>query len=165
MNKANIYETTGWVGKVVIISNGKKRTIYNRIMNNALNEIIKALYNPNANIELSHVAIGDDDSANVDTRETLFNEIYRVPVISKLKVGTGEIESRALLLDTEPPSLSGACTNKEVGFFCGSGSQDWNDGTGKDTGLMLSRIIISPAESKTNTEQISFTRSDEFVRG
>lgn len=166
----SIKEKYGWIGKLKIVKKdiitGKttERFIFNRLMNNALDEIIKALYTT-PNLYLAHVAIGDDDTANSDTLTSLYNEIYRVPILNRIRTGTGELESRGILLDTEPPDLSGACTIKEIGFFCGSASYNWNGGVGSGTGIMISRIVLSPSESKTNTEQINFVRTDEFIRG
>ena len=168
-----IKENHGWVGKLRLIKKdmitGKiitNRLIFNRLMNSALNEVIKTLYGTGeTDLLLKHVAIGDDDTANLDTMTTLVNEIYRVPIISKIKTGTGIITSTAILLDTEPTDLSGIVTIKEIGFFCGSQSINWTEGSGKDTGLMISRIVLDPVESKTATEQINFVREDEFTRG
>lgn len=167
-----IKEKYGWSGKVRLIKRDIRtnkiitnRVIFNRIMNSALDEVIKTLYVGETDLILKHVAIGDDATANLDTMTTLVNEVYRVPIVSKLRTGTGQIQSIGVLLDTEPPDLSGIVTIKEIGFFCGSGSINWSDGAGKDTGLMISRIVLSPVESKTATEQINFVREDEFSRG
>lgn len=168
-----INEKYGWTGKVRIIKKDIKtnkiitnRVIFNRLMNLALDEVIKCFYGTGeTDLILKHVAIGDDNTANLDTMTTLVNEVYRVPIVSKLKTGTGKVQSIGILLDTEPPDLSGIVTIKEIGFFCGSESINWNDGAGKDTGLMISRIVLSPVESKTATEQINFVREDEFSRG
>ena len=168
-----INEKYGWKGKIRLIkidTRTKKivtnRVIFNRLMNNALNEVIKAFYGTGeTDLLLKHVAIGDDNTVNLDTLENLYNEVYRVPIISKLKTGTGIVQSAGILLDTEPEDLSGIVTIKEVGFFCGANSINWTDGSGKDTGLMISRLVLDPVESKTATEQINFVREDEFTRG
>lgn len=168
-----IKETYGWTGKVRLIKRDMRtnkvitnRVIFNRIMNNALDEVIKAFYGTGeTDLILKHIAIGDDDTPNLDTMTELVNEVYRVPIVSKLKTGTGQVQSIGVLLDTEPPDLSGIVTIREIGFFCGSGSINWSSGLGKDTGLMISRIILDPVESKTATEQINFVREDEFARG
>jgi len=169
----NIHEKYGWKGKIRLIKFNTKtkkivtnRVIYNRLMNNALNEVIKCFYGTGeTDLLLKHVAIGDDNTANLDTLTSLYNEVYRFPIISKLQTGTGLVQSTGILLDTEPEDLSGIVTIKEIGFFCGSESINWTEGSGKDTGLMISRIILDPVESKTATEQINFVREDEFTRG
>lgn len=168
-----VNEKYGWKGKVnisimdVVTGKTENKVIYNRLMDNALDEIIKCMYLvTSSDMLLKHVAIGDDDTSNNDSMTALVNEIYRVPIVNRLKTGTGEFETRGVLLDTEPPDLSGACTIKEFGFFAGSNSGNWNDGDGKDTGLMISRVVLSsPWLVKTNTKQINFTRTDEFTRG
>lgn len=167
----------GWIGKVKIVKTnvltGKKteQNIFNRIMDDAFDELIKSLYSiSNSNMYFKHIAIGDDNSANSDDMDSLVNEIYRVPVISRLRVGTGECESRGIILDTEPPDedggspdTSGYATIREIGFFAGSNSLNWNSGAGKDSGLLVARVLVT--ENKTPTEQINITRTDQFVRG
>ena len=168
-----IKEKHGWIGKVKLIKKDIRtnkiitnRIIFNRLMNNALDEIIKALYGTgDTDLILKHVAIGNDDTANTDNLTELYNEIYRTPIISKLRTGTGLVQSTGILLDTEPTDLGGIVTIKEIGFFCGVDSINWMDGSGKDTGLMISRIVLDPVESKTATEQINIVREDEFIRG
>lgn len=168
-----INEKYGWKGRVRLLkfdTRTKKiitnRIIFNRLMNNALDEVIKCFYGTGeTDLLLKHVAIGDDNTANLDTLTELYNEVYRVPIISKLRTGTGLVQSTGILLDTDPPDLSGIVTIKEVGFFCGAESINWTEGSGKDTGLMISRIVLNPVESKTATEQINFVREDEFTRG
>jgi hypothetical protein len=164
-------EAWKWKGKIQIIKKDiitgnikTNKVIKNRLMNTALNEILYSLYSV-TNMKLMHVAIGDDNTANSDSLTTLYNEIYRVPIITHLVAGTGILQSRSILLDYEPVYLSGACDIKEIGFFGGSTSQDWNNGTGKDTGKMIARLIVSPTESKSDTEQINFVRTDNMSRG
>jgi hypothetical protein len=162
----DIKEFYKWYGTVEIIkSNGSYRKIKNLITNNALDEIIKSLYYPSPNIELKYIAIGDDDTPTAATDTTLGNEIYRFPILTKLRAGIGEVQSRGVLSSNQPSDYAGIVTIKEIGFFCGSHAYNWMEGAGKDTGLLLSRIVLSPTESKTDTEEIQITRTDEFVRG
>ena len=166
MEVKNIWQ---WIGKVKIdhVKNNKiikTKTIFNMITNNALNEILKALYNE-TNLQLAYLAIGDDDTAAAASDTELGNEIYRTPIISKLKTGTGELTSRAILLDTEPyeapsPPSHDQCTIKEIGFFAGTDAT-----TTIDSGLLLSRIVLTTPETKQDNEQIQFTRTDTFERG
>lgn len=163
-------EKYGWIGKVNIkkYKNGvltRDYIIYNRIMNAAFDEIIKALYLPNPNMVLKYLAFGDDDTAVTNTDVTLGNEIYRVPIISLLRTGTGKVQSRGVLLDTEPTATAGIATIKELGWFVGTTATAWNSGVGKDTGLLLSRIVLTTPEAKTDDEQIDVARVDEFIRG
>jgi hypothetical protein len=163
-------EKYGWIGKVNIIKkkNGiitRDYIIYNRIMNAAFDEIIKALYLPNPDMVMKYLAFGDDDTAVTNTDLTLGNELYRVPIISLLRTGTGKVQSRGVLLDTEPTATVGVMTIKEIGWFVGTTADAWNGGVGKDTGLLLSRIVLTTPEAKTDDEQIDVTRTDEFIRG
>jgi len=152
-------DTTGKVKNKTII-------IANRIMNAALDEVIKTLYYQyNANMICKHIAVGDDATANTNVLTDLYNEIYRVPIISKIRTGTGTMQARAILQDTQPEDTLGICTIKEVGLFAGSNSYDWLEGAGANFGLMISRVVLNPVESKLATEEIQFTWEYEFSRG
>ncbi len=99
-------EKYGWIGKFNIIKrkNGvivKNYDVFNRIMNDAFDEIIKAIYSPNPNMQFKYLAFGDDDTAVTNADLTLGNEIYRVPIISLLRTGVGKLQSRGVLLCTE----------------------------------------------------------------
>lgn len=136
----------------------------NLIMNLALDEIIKCMYNPNADMELKYIGIGDSDAAVAANQTELDNEIFRVPVITKLRTGTGEFYVRAILNAEQPESLSGACTIKEVGTFGGSNAEQW-DASSYQTGLMISRIVLTTPESKTDDEEIELKWTYEIARG
>ena len=163
-----IIEKTGWKGLVDIrvIDRSKKTVknfhVNNMITNNGLDELLKAFYVLYPDIYLKHVAIGTDNTAVAATDETLGVEVYRFPVVTRLRTGTGELQSASVLLAEEPTALSGAVGIKEVGFFVGSESEDWNGGDGKDTGLLLSRVLWD--YSKIATEEIQFVRTDEISR-
>lgn len=163
-----IYEL-GWSG-VVQISSNKKQTkiIRNRITNIALNELIKSLNGDpgvlNSDLVISYLAIGTSDAILADDSIKLVNEIYRVPFISWAVTGTGQLQSRAIILGTEPafaPYL-GAVNIRELGFFGGSTAQEWNGGAGKDTGILISRILVS--EDKEADEEYQITRTDAIGR-
>lgn len=116
----------------------------------------------------AYVAFGDDDTAISDSDETLYNEVFRVPVISKLKSGTGQYTTRSILLDYEPDfsPYNGVITIKEMGFYVGPSAQPWNDGEGKDTGILLSRILITGSDGdKAADEELEITRIDTMGRG
>lgn len=167
----NFKQTFGICGKLRLIKRNKKtkkiitdKIIFNRIMNDALDELIKAMYNPNADMYLKQIAIGDDGTAVANDETTLVNEIFRVPILSRLRIGTGEIRVRAVLADSQPTALSGICTIREIGTFSGHSAGAWNDGLGKDSGLMVSRIVLTTPESKTDDEEIEFTWEYEISR-
>ena len=168
-----IKERLRWQGKVIIekFNNKKlisKKTIFNMITNNALNEIIKSLYNY-PNMKLEYLAIGDDNTAVSASDVQLGNEIFRTPIITQSVTGTGELTSRAILLPDEPfaapsPPSHDQCIIREIGFFAGTNAEEWNDGTGANTGLLISRIVLSSPETKADNEQINFTRVDSIER-
>ncbi len=152
-------------GKVTIVkrdkSNNNKteiRIIKNRIMDDALDELIKSFYYPpNSNMFFKHIAFGDDNSVNTNNMQHLVNEIYRVPIIVRTRTGVGTLQARAILKDTQPEDYSGIVTIKEIGLFAGSTSYDWLEGAGKDYGLLISRIVLNPVENKIGSEEIQVT--------
>ena len=169
----SIKEKYTWIGEVQIIKRDKITNkikkiikIKNRIMNDGLNELTKAL-SGGPDIELKYLAVGDSSAAIADTQTELDNEIFRVPVLTKIRTGTGVLQSTSILLASEPDyaPYSGVMTLREIGFFCGSAALNWDGGAGKDTGLMMSRILISPSEGKLATEEFQFVRTDTFARG
>lgn len=137
----------------------------NLIMNLALDEIIKAMYNPNTDMQLKYIAIGNSNTAVVGSQTYLSNEIYRVPIITKIRSGTGEFYIRAILNAEQPEDTSGICTIREVGTFGGSTAQQWNEAGGYQYGLMISRIVLTSAENKTDDEEIELKWTYEISRG
>lgn len=170
----NLKEKINCNGKIQIVKKNiktnkiKKITIFNRITDIALDEMIRIYSGVCVNMVAAYIAFGDDDTAVSDSDTTLKNEVFRIPVISKLKSGTGQYTTRGILLDTEP-SFSpyfGEIEIKEIGFFVGTSAQEWNDGSGKDTGLLLSRIVLTGTDGdKVDDEQIEITRVDTMGRG
>lgn len=152
-------EKIGWQGtwliKVIDKPTGIiKRTeiIHNRIMNAALDELIKALYSPNPDMQLAYLAIGDDSTAVADTQTTLVNEVFRTPLVTLARTGVGEVTSLAIILDSD---YDGAI--EEIGLFAGTTAT-----ATVNTGLMISRILWS--YTKTATEELQLTRVDKIVR-
>ncbi|MBN2545685.1 MAG: hypothetical protein JXB50_07810 [Spirochaetes bacterium] len=158
-------------GIVTIVKKFKNREteikiIKNRIMDNALDEMIKGFYSVwNTNMLLRHIAFGDDNTANTNTMTKLVNEIYRVPIIYKARSGTGAIICRAILKDTQPEDTAGIATIREIGLYAGTGSFDWLEGSGKDFGLLLSRVVLNPVEDKIASEEIQVTWEYQIERG
>ena len=154
-----IIESRGWQGiikvkiKNLVTGEEKKEILFNRLMNAALDEIIKPLYGEPANLELAYLALGTSNTPVNDTQEQLGNEIFRTQFQSVTRTGTGEVISLAIVLDVEAVG-----TIEEIGVFAGS------EATGDpDTGLMVSRILWHKV--KTSTEEIQFSRIDRVVRG
>lgn len=166
--KSIINEKWGWIGRVYILrKKGDKvvsqRLVYNLITNLGLNEIIKSLYSiPDMN--LKYLAIGDDNTAAQASDTELGNELFRTPIITQTVTGTGELTSRAILLDTEPfaavpPPAGFQCNIKEIGFFGGLEATSV-----ANSGTLISRIVLSSPEAKYDNEQIAFTRVDSIER-
>jgi hypothetical protein len=141
--------------KIINKKNGKEEefVVKNRIMNAALNELIKAYSTGTNNIELEFLAVGDDDTAVNDTDTTLGNEIFRTEIITKEITGTGELQSIAIIYDDEAVG-----TIKEIGIFGGSSAT-----ITKDSCTLVSRILWN--RTKTSSEEIQFTRTDTIGRG
>jgi hypothetical protein len=157
-------EKNGWSGTIIIKSNKKGiHVIENRITNIALTEIIKALYD-DPDMQLKHVAIGTGTKKLEDTDTTLETEIYRVPFVQWSPLGYGQTQALAILKGDEPDfaPYNGEANIREIGFFAGSGSLDWDGGSGKDTGLMISRILVT--RNKELGEQYQITRLDQIDR-
>jgi hypothetical protein len=163
-NKIKIKENLGWGATIIIKSNrAAPLIIRNRISNIALTEIIKALYD-DTDLIIKHLAIGTSDKTLSDADTTLDNEIYRVPFVSWAPLGYGQMQALALILGDEPnfAPYNGKVNIREIGFFCGTSSLDWGGGAGKDTGLMLSRILV--IKNKQLGEEYQITRNDQIDR-
>jgi hypothetical protein len=149
----------GWQGlwKIKVIDSKTREVIEetevkNRIMNLALDELLKVLEGDATDMELKYMALGTDDTPLTNNDLTLGTEIFRTPPISQNKTGTGELTTVFTVLDSE------AVGNiEEIGIFGGTGA-----GAGVDTGLMISRILWK--RTKTNSEEIQFSRVDRMVR-
>jgi hypothetical protein len=110
------------------------------------------------------VAIGTSTKKLEDTDTTLTNEIYRVPFVQWSPLGYGQTQSLSIIAGDEPDyaPYNGEVSIREIGFFAGSGSLDWGGGAGKDTGLMISRILVT--KNKELGEQYQITRIDQIDR-
>lgn len=162
------------IGEVQIIKKNtktgriKKVIKFNRLTDIALNQLITVYSGISLNMISAYVAFGDDDTAVSDSDESLYNEVFRVPVISRLKSGTGQYTTRSILLDYEPDfaPYSGVIEIKEMGFYVGPSAMPWNEGEGKDTGILLSRILLSGSDGdKEADEELEITRIDTMGRG
>ena len=157
MNRA-IEEISGWLGEYDILIKCKDGTIErqhikNRITNAGLNMIRDGLKGDIYDIELKYLALGTSDIAIDDTQTQLGTEGFRTAFVSQTTPQMGQLQSTALVLDTE------AVINiREIGIFAGSGAT----GTA-NSGIMVSRILWS--RDKTNLESIQFVRTDTIGRG
>lgn len=157
-------EKSGWSGKVIIKSSKTGiQVIRNRITNVALTEMIKAVYD-NPDMVLKHVAIGTSSKKLEDDDTTLDNEVFRVPFIQWSPLGYGQAQALSIMEGDEPDyaPYNGVVSIREIGFFAGSTSLDWGGGAGKNTGLMISRILVT--KNKELGEEYQFTRVDMIDR-
>lgn len=150
-----------WNGFYLILiknnNNGeiKKEIIKNEITNNAKDEIIKPLYGDTPDMEIKELAIGDGTSTPAATNTILDNEVYRISDTTvPARTGIGENTTEFVLRGTE---FTGQIN--EIGIFAGSGALPWGAGAGKDTGLLISRVLWS--HDMLASEEIYFQRIDE----
>jgi len=144
----------GVQGSFEILVNGKlEAKINNRVMNDVLDQMAELYQGNAADLEIKYLALGTDNTPVTDTDATLGNEIFRTPIVSQSKVGTGEILTEFIVLDTE------AVGNiEEIGIFGGTGAT-----ASADSGALISRILWPKV--KSNSEEITFRRTDKVVRG
>jgi len=142
----------GWLGRFEIKTKNGIFILKNRIMNNAIDELLKALSGNEPDIMLKYLAIGTGTTGLLNTQTQLENEVFRTPFITITKTGIGRLTSIATILDVD---YDGPIN--EVGVFCGDSAT-----TSADTGLMLSRVLWN--YTKTATEEIQITRYDNIER-
>jgi hypothetical protein len=142
----------GWLGRFEIKTKNGIFILKNRIMNNAIDELLKALSGNEPDIMLKYLAMGTGTTGLLNTQTQLENEVFRTPFITITKTGIGRLTSIATILDVD---YDGPIN--EVGVFCGDSAT-----TSADTGLMLSRVLWN--YTKTATEEIQITRYDNIER-
>ena len=132
----------------------KEEVIYNRVMNDWLNEVITMLTGTSSNdYEIKYLALGTSNTPITDADTQLGNEVYRIPVVDLDKTDVGKVRSTFFLGDTEALVVV-----QEIGFFCGSAA------TGADnSGRMLSRILVT-IDRTSGATAITFTRIDTLER-
>lgn len=151
-------ERSGWIGEYEIIilhEDGRveKESLKNRITNAGLNMIRDGLKGSIADVQLKYLAVGTSAIAVDDAQTQLGVEGFRTTFVSKVDVGTGQLRSTAILLDSEA-----VFHIQELGIFAGPGA------TGAaNSGILVSRILYD--RNKTNLESIQFVRTDTIMRG
>jgi len=134
-------------------------TLKNTITNLLFNLYRDALAGDFGNIldaKIKHIAIGDDNTAPVVTDTTLGNEVFRVALTDEDVSVTAQYTTVFYLA---PDEAIGAI--EELGWFAGTGSNDWGGGAGKDTGTLIARVLYS--HTKTSVESIQFERVDTIT--
>jgi hypothetical protein len=127
--------------------------IKNRIMNQALDELLKVLQGGSSDMNVAYMALGTSNTPLTNTQTELGAEIFRTPPISQNKTGVGELTTVFTVLDNEAVAQI-----EEIGIFGGSTAT-----ASADSGIMISRILWS--RNKTANEEIQFSRIDRLVRG
>ena len=128
-------------------------TVKNRIMNNTLDELLKVLQGSATNLQIKYLALGTGSTAVTDSDTTLDTEIFRTPVTTSTKTGTGQLTTLFVVLDSEA-----VASITEIGIFGGSSAT-----SSANSGTLISRILWS--RNKTASEEIQFTRIDTIGRG
>ena len=154
-----IKEEMSWSGiweiKIKNTSTGKveSQEIRNRLMNVALEEIVKPLIGGTPDMEIKYLALGTGTTAITDNDTALATPLFRVADSTLTANATGQVTSEFIVLDSEA-----VATIEEIGIFGGASAT-----LTAAVGLMLSRILWHHV--KTNSEEITFRRIDKITRG
>jgi hypothetical protein len=154
-----INEKTLWDGifeiriKNKLTGEVKTEEVHNRLMNMALQEMVKPLTGTAANLEIKYLALGTGSTAVTDNDAALATEIFRVADTSLSANATGQVTSEFVVLDSEA-----VATIEEIGIFGGTSAT-----LTANVGICISRILWHHV--KTNTEEITFRRIDTLTRG
>jgi hypothetical protein len=149
-----VIDNIGISGSYDIIVNGKYvETVKNRLMDTVLTQMIGIYKGDSPNLEIKYLALGTGSTAVTDTDTQLDTEIFRTPVSVQTDVDTGEILTEFLVLDSEA-----VATIEEIGIFGSSTAS-----ASADSGTLISRILWHKV--KSNSEEITFRRTDKVVRG
>jgi len=130
----------------------EEKIIKNKIMNTALDELLKVLQGGETDLEIKYMALGTSNTPVTPNELILGSEIFRTPPIAQVKTGIGELTTTFSVLDNEAVAQI-----EEIGIFGGSSA-----GITMNTGKLISRILWS--RNKTSNEEIQFTRIDRMVR-
>lgn len=153
-------EKKNWDGKYVItIKNAntgeviKEDVIYNRILDNALNEMAKALYDGSNDCVVKYLALGTQTASTLNTATNLGSETFRTYRSSSTISNTGEVKNVFYILKDEAKFEI-----KEIGIFAGSTAT-----ATATTGIMISTVGWIYDKSGVD-EEIQITRYDSFNR-
>lgn len=153
-------EDKNWEGKYVIqvknVNTGKiikEDVIYNRILDNALNQMAKALYDGTNDCVVKYLALGTQTASSSNTATNLGSESFRTYRASSTISSTGEVKNVFNIQSTEAKFAI-----KEIGIFAGSTAT-----ATATTGIMISTIGWIYDKSSVDQE-IQITRYDSFNR-
>lgn len=153
-------EDTCWEGKYkIIVKDAQTKKIikeeikFNRILDSALIEMGKALYDGNNDCIVNYLGLGTSTATLLNTLTSLGSETFRTYRIDSTVSGTGEVKNIFSILANEAKFHI-----KEVGIFMGS-TATIDIGTGR----LLS--IISWDFNKTDLNvDVDIIRYDSFNR-
>ena len=151
-------EDKNWEGKYIIQikKNGmiiKEDIVYNRILDNALTQMAKALYDGTNDCVVKYLALGTATASTDNNATALNSETFRTYRADSTISGTGEVKNVFNIGTTEAKFLI-----KEIGIFAGSSAT----GTA-ESGTMISTIGWVWDKSSVD-EEIQITRYDSFNR-
>lgn len=131
----------------------KQLILKNQLTNTAKDELIKAFQGDYVNLDIKELAIGTGSTTPSATDSKLDSEVYRVTVDENSRIDTGENLTTFTINGAE---YSGTFT--EIGLFAGWEAAAWSGGVGKDTGLLISKVLTDITLEAD--EEIYFQRID-----
>jgi len=138
-----------------------KKILNNQITNSARDELIKPLYGATPDMNVAFLAVGTGTTSPAATDNALVLETFRVADTDLNRTDVGQVTSEFVLDGLDYIAEVAAGTISEIGFFAGSGAAAWGAGAGKDTGLLISRVLFS--YTITVDEEIYFQRVDSIT--
>ncbi len=120
-----------------------------------LNMVRDGLAGDVADLEVKAMTIGDDSTAPALGDTTLGNETFRKARTSQSKPSTGVV---IYVQYIAPAEAVGAI--EEFGWVAGA-AVNLASPAGKDTGIMIARVLYS--RTKTNLESLQIERTDTFA--
>lgn len=155
-----MHDDKNWEGKYVITvinSNTgeviKEDVVYNRILDSALNEMAKALYDGSNDCVVKYLALGTSTASTSNTATSLGSESFRTYRASSTISNTGEVKNVFFIKKDEAKFQI-----REIGIFAGSTAT-----ATATTGILVS--TIGWVYDKTSVdEEFQITRYDSFNR-
>jgi hypothetical protein len=156
-----INENNNWNGKYCIKRINaktkeviKEEIIYNRILNTALDEMAKALYDGSDDLVVGYLGVGTTTASVYNTTTSLGSETFRTAAAIAATISNiGEVKNTFYLLNTEAKFHI-----REMGIYAGS-TATVTIGTGK-----LISIISWDYDKTSVDEEVQITRYDSFNR-
>lgn len=151
-------EAKNWEGKYVIQvkKNGeiiKEDVIYNRILDTALNQMAKVLYDGSNDCVIKYLGLGTVTASTLNTCTALGSETFRTYKASSTISNTGEVKNVFNVGVAEAKFLI-----REIGIYAGSTATST-----VSTGILMSTIGWVWDKSSVD-EEIQITRYDSFNR-